>query len=255
MRSTNSACMLAGAALLGLLATAASASVTTFDDGTNGWGVFDGNDGTFGDFLLPSGGNPGGNLQFRMVDTWGTTLRNTTNADVIGDYGRFTGGVQLSVDVKVNNIVYDPFFSGGWEVERHMVVELVSYNPEGSDYPYTSVYFDLGTISSWATGDWTTFSITIDDTTAAGLPAGWGGTGAENPETFEPMLPEGRTFASVLADVDEIRFTTLQPGWFYGFTYFDLQFDNVTVQGVPGPGALALGAVAPALLGKRRRRA
>lgn len=232
---------------------AATASVTTFDDGTNGWGVFHENDGMFGDFLLPTGGNPGANLNFVMVDTWGASLSNTTNQAVLGDYGRFNGGVQLSVDVKVNSIVYDPWFTGGWEVERHLVVELMSYNPEGSDYPWVSVWYDFGPISSWATGDWTTFGITIDDPNSATLPSGWGGYGAEDPNTFEPMLPADRTFASVLANVDEIRFTTFVPGYFYGFTYFDLQYDNVTVQGVPGPGALALGVVGAAFMRRRRR--
>ncbi|MFO0783103.1 MAG: hypothetical protein U0636_05420 [Phycisphaerales bacterium] len=246
---------LAACALLASAALAAPvlADITTFEDGTNGWGVFHDNDGTLGDFLLPSGGNPNGNLQFRMVDTWGANLHNTTNASVLGDYSRFSGGVELSVDVKVNNIVYDPFFDGGLEVERHMVVELVQYNAPGSEYPFTSVYYDLGTISSWATGDWTHFSVTIADPTSTALPAGWGGTGAEDPVTYEPILPPGATFASVLANVDEIRFTTLQPGWFYGFTYFDLQYDNVGVQAVPGPGVLALSAAA-GVLGSRRRR-
>lgn len=256
MHRTSIIATLTGVAAAATVTAAATASVTTFDnEQTNGWGVFHSNDGTLGDFLLPDGGNPGANLQFRMVDTWGASLNNSTNSDVLGDYGRFGGGVHLSVDVKVNSIVYDPWFDGGNEVERHLVVELVDYNPPGSDYPYVSVYYDLGTISSWATGNWTTFGITIADPFSAALPTGWGGTGAEDPNTFEPKLPDGRTFASVLASVDEIRFTTLVPGYFYGFTYFDMQYDNVTVQGVPGPGAVAAGILGGALLRGRRRRA
>lgn len=251
----RSAFVCASAACAALACSVAGASVTTFDGGqTNGWGVFGTNNGVEGDFLMNSGGNPGAYLRFFQNDTFGVSLRNTTNADVLGDYGRFTGDVHLSVDVKVNSIVFDPWFTGGNEVERHLVVELMQYNAPGSEYPHHSVYYDLGTISSWATGNWTTFSVTIADPTSTALPNGWGGTGAEDPNTYEPMLPPGATFASVLSHVDEIRFTTYQPGWFYGFTKFDLEFDNIVVQGIPGPGGLMALLVAGSLAGHRRRR-
>jgi hypothetical protein len=87
----------------------------------------------------------------------------------------------------------------------------------------------------------------------ATLPAGWGGTGAEDPNTFEPTLPPDRTFASVLAGVDEIVFTTFKPGFFYIDEYFDVSVDNIAVTFVPEPASLS-GLIAVPLLMARRRR-
>lgn len=234
---------LAGLALSG----SALASTTTFDNGNEGWGIFFDNDGTLGDFLEPAGGNPGAHLRWLMVDTFGANLRNDTKPEVLGDYGRFGAPVKLSVDMKVESI---SFFDN--EVPRNLIVELVDYNDPGSNYPSTSVWFNLGEISLDATADWKRYEIVIDDVTSATLPAGWGGTGDEDPVTFEPTLPAGRTFASVLANVEEIRFTTFEPGFFYGFTNYSLRYDNPTVAVVPEPATLMLAAGA-ALLGLRRR--
>jgi hypothetical protein len=226
------------------------ASVTTFDAGNQGWGVFFANDNGLGDFIEPSGGSPGSHLRWTMVDTFGCSLRNDTNPDTIGDYRRFSGGVSLSVDVKVDTI---SFF--GNEVPRNLIVELVDFNPPGSTYPYTSVWFNLGEISLARTRNWTRLSVTIANTGAATLPTGWGGTGDEDPNTFEPRLPPGRTFSSVLSSVDEIRFTTFQPGFFYGFTNFQVRFDNVSVEPIPAPGAGVMLGVSALTLVRRRRSA
>ena len=75
--------------------------------------------------------------------------------------------------------------------------------------------------------------MTIGDTNATSLPAGWGGYGG--PDAHGPTLPAGRTFASVLASVDEVVFTTLQPGYVYGYTNFDIAIDNVRIAAVPEP--------------------
>ncbi|MBK8915341.1 MAG: hypothetical protein IPM64_12215 [Phycisphaerales bacterium] len=183
------------------------------------------NDGGLGDFLESDGGAPGAHLRWLMIDTFGCTLYNATNANVIGDYGRFSGPVELSIDVQVGEI---SFF--GSPVARNLIVELVDYNDPDADYPWTSVWFNLGEMSADQTAEWTHFSVVIDDPASTSLPPGWGGTGAEDPVTFEPTLPPGRTFASVLAHVEEIRFTTYEPGYFYGFTNFELRFDNPSVQ-------------------------
>jgi hypothetical protein len=239
-----------------IASSVASAGVTGFDGGTGGWGVFFSNEGGLGDFNLATGGNPGANLNFKMVDTFGVSLHNDSNTDVIGDYSRFSGGVKLGLDIKVNSIVYDPFFDGGFQVSRPLVAELIDNNPEGSDYPYTSVWYDFGDISLATHGEWTHLEVTINNVEAAALPAGWGGYGAEDSTTFEPILPAGRTFASVLDGVDEIRFTTFKPGWFFGFTQFDLQYDNITVlplTATPEPTTLMLAAAALPVLGRRRR--
>lgn len=243
MRHIRLAAVLAAA----LVACPTIAGTTTFDNGIEGWGVFFGNDGTLGDFLEPAGGNPGAHLKWVMVDTFGATLRNDSNPNTIGDYSRFGSPVELAVDVKVEDI---SFF--GSPVSRNLVVELVDFNEPGNPYPWTSVWYDLGEISASGTPDWTRLSVTIDDPTSTTLPAGWGGTGAEDPNTFEPILPADRTFASVLANVEEIRFTTYVPGYFFGFTNFTLRFDNPTVAAVPEPATLSAMAVA-GLIARRRR--
>lgn len=239
---------LASAISLALCASAV-AHTTDFSAGNNGWGVFFDNDGVLGDFIRPTGGNPNEHLQFIMVETFGVSLRNDSNADVLGDYSRFGGAVHLGLDVKVESIFY-PFGAG--EVPRNLVVELMDYNPAGSDYPWTSVWYDLGEISSFDPG-WRSLGVTIADPTSATLPAGWGGYGAEDPNTYEPMLPADRTFASVLASVDEIRFTTYVPGYFYGFTNFDVRFDNIVVAS-PVPEPTSFAAIGALALATRRRR-
>lgn len=242
---------------LALSASLSRAVVTTFDNGTEGWQVVGPNDGSQGDFLRDSGGSPGANLQFSLVDTFGASFHNNSNAAFTGDLSRYGTSVTLGIDLKVNSIDYSDFggfFHTAYEVPRNLIVELVNNNPDGSDYPYTSVWYDLGQISSTDTGDWTHFSVTIPDTSATALPAGWGGYGAED-ALGNPLLPADRTFASVLAHVDELRFTTYEPGYFYGFTAFDLQYDNPSLSPavVPEPAATSA-ALLPSLALLRRRR-
>ena len=73
-----------------------------------------------------------------------------------------------------------------------------------------------------------TYSVTFTPS-STDLPQGWGGYGAEDPVTFEPILPPGVTYADVMASTDELAFTTYEPGWFFGFTVFDVRYDNVFV--------------------------
>ena len=74
------------------------------------------------------------------------------------------------------------------------------------------------------------------------------------------MLPEGVTFADILKGVDQIAITTLVPGFFYGFTDFNIAVDNISITPgaaapVPEPSVLALLAAGGAiLLGLARRR-
>jgi hypothetical protein len=84
---------------------------------------------------------------------------------------------------------------------------------------------------------WRRFTATIANPLQTTLPAGWGGTGDEDPRTFEPRLPPARTFVSVLRNAEELRFTTMVPGWFYAFTNFDIQVDNISIGTVPPGGS------------------
>jgi len=198
-------------------------TTTTFDQGLEGWSI------SGRTTIDAAGGNPGANLHGILVDVFGADTRNRTNTDFLGDYNRFGGSIELSIDIKVNSI---DFF--GSPVPRELVVDLRDFeNPNG--LPWTSAWYSLGELDSTINNQWTTYSIIIEDTASLELPTGWGGSGDEDPNTFEPILPEGRTFASVLESIDEITFTTFVPGFFFGFTNFDIQVDNITIRAIGSP--------------------
>lgn len=225
-----------------LAGNALAGTTTTFDNGLEGWSI------SGRETINPVGGNPGANLHGVLVDVFGIDIRNSTNQAFLGDLSRY-GSFELSIDIQVNSIT---FF--GSEVPRELIVELRDYD-NSLGYPWTSVYYSLGTIAAADRGldGWMTYSVVIEDPHALVLPAGWGGYGDEDPNTYEPVLPADRTFASVLASVDEISFTTFVPGWFFGFTNFDIQVDNITIRSVPAPTGLAVLGLA-GLAGVRRRR-
>ena len=52
---------------------------------------------------------------------------------------------------------------------------------------------------------WVRITFELPDPTSETLPPNWGGTGDEDPQTFEPRLPPGVTYRSVLSSVDEMR--------------------------------------------------
>ncbi|MCA9242717.1 MAG: hypothetical protein KDA32_02085, partial [Phycisphaerales bacterium] len=210
------------AAVAGLTVCVAGASSTTFANGIEGWGVFYDNDGFLGDFLETEDGHPDENLRWTMVNTFGCTFKNTTNLNVIGDYSRYSDGVRLAVDIRVDDISYF-----GRQLTRNLIVELVDRIGDPNEFiqPVT-VYYNLGPIRVGEPNDpntwfdlpqWQSFEVVIDDVTSTSLPPGWGGTGDEDPMTFMPILPARRTFADVLQNVDEIHFTTYEPGYFYAF--------------------------------------
>ena len=209
MRMVKHAILSIGFLMAGPLA--AQTTVVTFDNGGEGW---DGNG-----LVEQDGGNPGANFHF-FVNNYGIEARNDTNTAFIGD---LTGATEVTVgaDALTNSIQFE-----GTEVSRELIVEFRSSSLAQDGYPYTSVWYDLGTIQ--ASPEWGTFQITFTPSSAE-LPAGWGGYGAEDPITFEPILPPGVTFADVMASVDELAFTTVEPGFFYGFADFDVRFDNLFI--------------------------
>jgi len=238
--------MLKVTSVLGILvgAAAAQGAITTFDNGLEGWSI------SGRETIDAAGGNPGANLHGNLIDVFGADIRNETNADWLGDLTRY-GAFEVSVDIQVNSIA---FFNG--EVPRDLIVEFRD-NTNTNGYPYTSVWLNIGLLRSaeiGGNGEWNTYSATILDPFSTDLPGGWGGYGDEDPNTFEPILPADRTFTSVLQSVDSVHFTTFVPGFFYGFTNFDIQVDNLTIRSVPAPGSAALLGVAGLATARRRRR-
>lgn len=213
---------LAAACSLGAVAAGGDVVTVTFDEGAEGWLP------AGGTAVEAVGGNPGAHWH-TIFNNFGLEYRNSSNASFAFDWTS-VDSVTIGCDLKVNDI---SFF--GSPVTRPWIVEVRDFD-DAEPYPWVSVWYKFDEVS--AGPDYVTWSVTIDDTSATELPAGWGGYGAEDPETFEPILPPDRTFADVLAGADEIVFTTYEPGFFYGFTDFDLRIDNIRIEtesgGVPG---------------------
>lgn len=239
---TRSLPIVAGIALAAASASGQVFHSVDFNDGnTHGW-LANGNTMIFED------GNPGNYLGVPLKDFFGVTLRNESNPDVIGDLTRHGGPLEFSVDVRnlgIFNFNGDPL-PGEW---YPLVLELVDYDGDGG-IP-VSVYTIVDTMPEVGDG-WTRLTVQIPEAGDA-LPDGWGGTGAEDPDTFEPMLPGDRTYASVLQNVDEFRLTTFVPGFFYGFNFWEVGYDNVSLAVVPAPSSLALLGAAGVLAARRRR--
>lgn len=213
-----------------------------FDSGPQGWSL------NGWDTVTPTGGNPDERLHWdNFIDTFGMSARTSTHATFLGDYTA-KGEVTLSCDFQVDFI---EFF--GTPVSRDLVVILFD-DDEFMGAPPAAVWTHLGTLDGNGMG-WTTFSADVVDVLSDTLPDGWNGAGDEDPQTFEPILPAGRTWTNVLQGVDRIEFTTFVPGFFFGFTFFNLSIDNVSIQPA-GAGAwtdegFALAGIAgdPVLLG------
>ena len=167
------------------------------------------------------------------------------NSNFLGDFSKYAS-VTVSIDFKVDSINML-----GNEVPRDLVVDFRNSSLAQGGLPWTSVWYNLGTLQGGQ--DWTTYSITFDPN-AELKPEGWGGYGAEDPDTFEPILPEGVTFADVLTNVDELAFTTFVPGFFYGFTNFDVGVDNISIEATPIPAPAGLALLAGLGVAGRRRR-
>lgn len=199
----------------------ADTTVVTFDNGqAEGWSGPAGIGG--GTFFDVEDGTPAPSLR-TVFNDFGITFRTTTNEAWIRDFTQYDS-VTFSIDVLVRQIF---FFS--MDVSRPWLIELRDYDSAVDGLPWASVWYKFDDISEATHGEWTTFSVTIDNPESADLPAGWGGYGAEDPVTFEPILPDGVTFAQILAGVDEVVFTTFEPGWFFGFTDHDVAIDTITV--------------------------
>lgn len=222
------------AAVLVSCVAAGQDMITGFESGLEGWSV-SGRETT-------GPGNPGTGLDVLLIDVFGAEIRNDTLA---GDF-RNRGILDFTVDIQIDSI---DFF--GQFVSRDLVIELRSFDVDGSGQ-FASIFAPIGVLNGTGMG-WTTFSASLN-TASTDLPAGWFGAGAEDPVTFEPILPAGIGVQDVLANVDQVNFTTFVPGFFFGFTNFDMSVDNVGYRVVPAPAsALALGLGGLVAMRRRRR--
>lgn len=196
---------------------------------------------------------PGGSFMHLPLDTFfGVHLRNDTASPMTGDLSRHGGPIRFTFDMRTFNL----FNFNGDDIDTTffpLVLELVDYGDPNDFTDDVSVYVLGETMPSQDEG-WQTRSFVIPDPTSLDLPAGWGGTGDEDPVTFEPRLPADRTYADVLASVDEFRITTFVPGFFYGFNFWEIGFDNVGAEVIPAPSGVVVLAGAGLLAGRRRRK-
>lgn len=232
-----------------LQATAAAAgSTVTFSNGEEGWYGLQPLDGNGGSAIDSSLGN-GAPAMRTVIENFGVAWTTRSNTDFVRDYTQMSS-VTFGIDVSAETVFY---FNR--EVTRDLVLELRDYDNMSNGLPYTSVWVKVGTLDASKPG-WQHLSVTIDDTSATALPAGWGGYGAED-STGMPYLPSDRTFASVLAGVDEVAFTTYVPGMVFGYTNFDVAVDNISISPVPEPAQgmmLLAGLAGIAAVARRRRR-
>lgn len=201
-------------------------------------------------------GNPDAHWNFANTDCEGTweprsTFRafNFMNPNWNGDYTA-KGAFEISVDVKVNEFARCGFFGCVPALDRKIIMELIDYdNPytdpdTGHTWPWTAVIYDMGYVPledfnwDWWNPEWTwleeftTYSVKVSDPNSTELPEGWYGFGGPEVD-WAPALPPGRTFADVLAGVDEIQFHSYEPGWFYSNDFLhDIDFDNIRIVGL-----------------------
>jgi hypothetical protein len=190
----------------------AQTTIITFDNGAEGW---NGNG-----LIEQSGGNPDANVHF-LVESSDIEYRTASNPAFIGDLTQ-NDSITVGIDVLVNSITLE-----GIEISRDQIVEFRSHALAQGGYPYSAVWYNLGVLQ--AETEWGSFSVSFTPASQE-LPNGWGGYGADDPVTGAPMLPAGVTFADVMASVDELAFTTAEPGYFNAFDLFDVRIDNLSIE-------------------------
>lgn len=243
MRTMNTVIALSAFALCHASIAGPTSTVVGFDGGSDGG--FTGNA-----FFEGAGGNPGGSAHhagfmfFNDLRTGG--LGEPANDAFLGDYSPYTN-ITIGFDIKVDSLTD---FIGN-QIAREIGIRLVDRDIQGSSGA-SGVFFNFGAVSAASHGDWTHMTLTIADPTMSELPAGWTGFGDEDPNTFEPVLPDGATFATVLAGVDEFAITGAVPGFFFTDANFDMRIDNIEIM-VPTPAGIGL-MLCGAVAGRRRRR-
>lgn len=161
---------------------------------------------------------------------FGVTLSNAEGAvtGLTGDLTVHTQGLEVSFDLR--NFQFLNFFGDPIDPSsRPIILELHDDGDPNEFGDECSVWYLGEPMPSMEEG-WKSYTYTIPVPAGDEMPDGWGGTGAEDPVTFEPKLPEGRTFRSVLQNVSRVSITTFQPGYFYTFSMTEFGADNIEVR-------------------------
>jgi hypothetical protein len=193
-------------------------ALVTFDRGTEFWQA-DVRPQFGGLTQERTGGFPGAQGHFTANGVFGAVLYNKVDPRFISDLSHLKI-VTVSIDLKSNKVT-DEF---GTPVSRHLVLSLRSHALARDNHPYTSVEYDLGVIQT--TQNWKTYVVSFTPGSIE-LPKGWAGYGYDDPLTALQSLPAGITFTDVLSQVDEVAFTTFEPGFVYDPGNFDLNVDNI----------------------------
>lgn len=194
---------------------------------TGGWSI---NGSTERGFDI---GNPGAFLLLPTIDTWGINFRVEDGENPLnGNLMRHGGVIRVAVDIRVFslfNFFEQPMNPGDFP----MALQLMNPGNPNDPLDDVSVYvvgFGMPTIDE----GWVRYNFEIPVPQGGELPAGWGGTGAEDPTTFEPQLPAGWTYEQVIQNVQTAQITTIIPGFFYASAFWSVGFDNLTVSLVSG---------------------
>jgi len=181
----------------------------SFRNGREGWYTSN------NDVLRAEGSSANPNFYLHAdLFSWGISFQNSVHHKFVGDFFE-KGVVELGLDMRVNSILYN-----GFEIASHLVLTL-------EDDTGVGVYFtserDLERDTAMTRPVFSTFSFSIP--LQEDFPTGWKGydTGVN------PPFPAGRTYGSVLRNVQRISFTTYQPGMDYGEMRFDIDADNVFI--------------------------
>jgi len=183
--------------------------------------------------IFPGGADGGNFMGVPYLDFWGITLANDAAPELLGDLTRH-GGDDLALLCYVRVARLDNFFGEPMDPStRPLVLQLFDDGDPNNPADDVSVFF-VGEGCPRQSEEWQSRYFVIPTYNQEELPSGWGGTGDEDPTTFEPRLPPGRTYGSVIRNVDRVQVTTLQPGYFYAPSFWEAGFDSVGLYH-PGP--------------------
>lgn len=220
-------------ALAALLMTGAGLAVAeitptevTFDDRQyEGWTILGFQDPVW----RAEGGNPGAHLNF-FYDNFYIDVYNESSATFIGDYTQ-KGPLLITGDLRWRTIRF-----GNVDVTRDLFFAIWDeYFDDVGNRKVHVLLRPLGKVrGQGAHAPWRTHRIRIPNPTAAALPGGWLYWDFDAANEPTRTLPAGLTWRDILSSVDRVQWTTATPGLFFGFTVFDVSFDNAGIQPLAG---------------------